>query len=70
MTVLNRIKQLRWEKNLSLTELSILSGVHESTIGRIEKGEVIPTQITMMRISRGLKEDTSIVFNLNWRSNI
>lgn len=68
MTVLNKIKQIRGEKNLSLRELSRLSGVHESTIERIEKGESSPTQITMLRIAKGLKKDTSEVFNLNWRS--
>jgi transcriptional regulator with XRE-family HTH domain len=69
MKVLNRVKQLRLERGLSLRELSKLSGVDKSVIYRIENGYSYPTQITMMRISRGLKHETHEVFDLNWKSN-
>ena len=66
MTLSNNIKQIRWEKGLSLRQLEKLSGVDHSTIGKIENEEVSPTQDIMIAISKGLNKRTTDVFNLDW----
>jgi len=69
MKVLNNVKQIRIDKGLSLRELELLSDVGYSTIRKIEKGECIPNQVTMMKISRGLNRETYEVFDLSWKHN-
>lgn len=51
---------------MSVRALAKLSGVGCSTVSKIENGEMNPTQITMLKISRGLKMNTEDVFNLDW----
>ena len=58
----NRIQEIRWERNISATLLSRLSGVSASQIYRIERYEVSPTFDTMIRISRALHMDVWDVF--------
>jgi transcriptional regulator with XRE-family HTH domain len=70
MTVLNNIKKLRMEKNLSTRELAKLAGLHRMTIERVERGECIPTQISILKISRALNEECNVVFFLDWRKHI
>ena len=67
MTKLNRIKRIREEKGLTTRDLQKLTGLNHGTISRIENGFTIPTQITMVRISKALKMDVDEVFNLDWR---
>jgi transcriptional regulator with XRE-family HTH domain len=66
MTSLNNIKQLRWEQNLTLRQLSKLSGVDYSTISKIENHLVSPTQINILLISKGFRLKTALVFNMDW----
>ena len=68
--MLNNIKRLREEKNISIRELARLSGVDKSTIIRLERGETIPSQITILKISRALNEECNVVFFLDWRKHI
>ncbi len=53
--VSENIKSLRQKKNLSLDNLSHLSGVSKSMLGQIERGETNPTINTIWKISNGMK---------------
>jgi transcriptional regulator with XRE-family HTH domain len=55
MKGLNRIQEIRDLNDISIKELSIASKVSESTIGRIERGERVPNQKTMLKICYGLR---------------
>lgn len=69
MRVLNRIKEIRFERELSLRELERCSGVNYTTISKVENGYESPTQITMIAIARGLDMAVNEVFNLDWRKD-
>ena len=49
---MNRIKDLREEKNLTQIELSDIVGIDRTTISRLEKGERIPTLDHLQRLSK------------------
>ncbi|AKG35294.1 transcriptional regulator [Paenibacillus durus ATCC 35681] len=49
------LKNLRLERNLSLGQLSELSGVSKVMLSQIEKGESSPTINTIWKIASGLK---------------
>lgn len=49
---MNRIKDLREEKNLTQIELSDIVGIDRTTISRLEKGERIPTLDHLERLSK------------------
>lgn len=49
------LKNLRTERNLSLGQLSDLSGVSKVMLSQIEKGESNPTINTIWKIANGLK---------------
>lgn len=68
MNVLNTVKLIRWERGLSLRELSKASGVSYSTIYKVENFIVIPNQLTMLKISKGLSLEVPKVFNLDWHT--
>jgi transcriptional regulator with XRE-family HTH domain len=65
--LLNNIYEIRQELGISLRKLEKLSGVDYSSINLIENGIVYPTQINMLKISRGLNKETHEVFDLTWR---
>lgn len=44
-----------YEKNLSVRQVSIMTGVSKSTINRIMNGEVSPTADTLEILAKGLK---------------
>jgi len=48
------LKRLRKEKQLSLEELSELTGVSKLTLGNIERGETNPTLGMLWKISKGI----------------
>ena len=69
MQILNNIQQIRWERNMSLRELSKLSGVSYTTIDMIENESYSnPTLETALRISKGLKKPIYEVFDLDWEN--
>ena len=53
--VAKNIKRLREENNLSMEELSKLSGVSKSMLAQIERGDGNPTLSTLWKISNGMK---------------
>ena len=55
MTLGEKIKKLRKEKNISQTELAEIIGVHQSHIGRYERNESIPTAHIIKKMADVLK---------------
>ena len=49
------MKALREEKDFSVYRLAKLTGLHESSIGLVEKGERVPTIETLLRIALALE---------------
>lgn len=49
------LSKIMYEKNLSVRQVSILTGVSKSAVNKIMNGEVSPTLDTLERLARGLK---------------
>ena len=49
------LSKIMYEKNLSVRQVSILTGVSKSAVNKIMSGEVSPTLDTLERLARGLK---------------
>ena len=58
MTVL----KARNEQNMTQSELAARTGIRQSNISRIEKGQVVPSIATLSKIARGLGKDLEIRF--------
>lgn len=56
------LDKIMYEKNLSVRQVSIATGVSKSTINRIMRGEVSPTMDTIELIAKGLKIRISDLF--------
>jgi putative transcriptional regulator len=65
--ILNRIKQLREQQNMSARDLAKKARVSKSTINNLENGLSVPSQITLLKISKALNKDARQVFMLDWR---
>jgi len=69
MQILNNIQKIRWEQNLSLRELSKLSGVSHTEISMLENGQrKYPTQLVMLKISKAFKLSVNEVFHLDYEN--
>ena len=51
MTLGEKIKKLRKEKNISQTELADAIGVHQSHIGRYERNDSVPTAFIIKKMA-------------------
>ena len=49
-----KLKQLRNEKDLSLSDIATMSGVSVSYLSEIEKGKKYPAPATIIRLSRAI----------------
>lgn len=49
------LDKIMYEKNLSVRQVSIMTGVSKSTINRIMNNEVSPSAETLERLAKGLK---------------
>lgn len=49
------LDKIMHEKNLSVRQVSIMTGVSKSTINRIMNGDVSPTADTLETLAKGLK---------------
>ena len=49
-----KLRRLREDNNMSVSDISSQSGVHPSQIESIEKGELIPSVATLVKLSRSL----------------
>lgn len=56
------ILKARNEKNLTQAELAARTGIRQSNISRIEKGQVVPSISTLCKIARGLGKQLEIKF--------
>lgn len=49
------LSEIMYEKNLSVRQVSIMTGVSKSAINKIMNGESSPTIDTLERLAKGLK---------------
>ena len=49
------LSKIMYEKNLSIRQVSIATGISKSTINRIMREEVSPTADTLELLAKGLK---------------
>lgn len=49
------LDKIMFNKNLSVRQVSILTGIPKSTINRIANGEISPTADTLELLAKGLK---------------
>ena len=49
------LSEIMYEKNLSVRQVSIMTGVSKSAISKIMNDEVSPTIDTLERLAKGLK---------------
>lgn len=56
----NKLKNIRSKRDLSLDELSKLTGVSKAMLGQIERGQSNPTVSTLWKIATGLKVSFSV----------
>lgn len=57
MTLHDRIKQLRFKQDLTLSELSKRSGVGKATLSRIENGQSLGTTKVLIKIAKAFNID-------------
>lgn len=56
----NKLKEIRNKRNLSLDEVTKLTGVSKAMLGQIERGQSNPTVSTLWKIATGLKVSFSV----------
>jgi len=54
-----RIRALRKDLAMSQEELGEVAGLHRTYIGHLERGEVNPSLINILRVAKALKVDPS-----------
>lgn len=61
-TLLNIVKELRTQRNISQGKLAEMVGVTRQTIISLEKGSYIPSLLLAMKISEVLETPIEIIF--------
>ena len=61
----NKLKDIRNKRNLSLDEVTKLTGVSKAMLGQIERGQSNPTVSTLWKIATGLKVSFSLFIDEN-----
>jgi DNA-binding XRE family transcriptional regulator len=62
----NRLQELRWERNLSQSQLERMSGVKRQAIARIENNMLTnPTVFTAIRLAHALGVSVEDIFGLD-----
>jgi len=61
----NRLHELRTAKGLSLRQMSYISNVDYSTIGKIEKGQINITFTTLVELAKALEADLTTVLTFS-----
>ena len=56
------VLKARNEQNLTLSELAERTGIRQSNISRIEKGQALPSILTLSKIAHGLGKELQIKF--------
>ncbi|MCI1749814.1 MAG: XRE family transcriptional regulator [Megasphaera cerevisiae] len=57
------LKKIRFERNLTLDNVSTLTGVSKTMLGQIERGVSVPTISVLWKIAKGLQISLSTLFN-------
>ena len=63
---LNRVKEIRKELHMTVRDLEDSSGLSHAAITKIENFKSIPSQLSMMQISKGLNKRVGEVFLLDY----
>ena len=58
----NNIRRIRKEKNLTMQDLSFQSEIDYRQIGRIERGEINTTIISLLRIANAFNVEIALFF--------
>ncbi|MDV3053410.1 hypothetical protein NLV77_002353 [Staphylococcus ureilyticus] len=61
----NRLEEIRKSKGISITQLSVKSGISRTTIYKLEDQKTNPSLETIVKISSGLNEKPEKIFNFN-----
>ncbi|MDR3594466.1 XRE family transcriptional regulator [Clostridium sp.] len=61
----NKLRDIRNKRNLSLDEVTKLTGVSKAMLGQIERGQSNPTVSTLWKIATGLKVSFSFFIDEN-----
>lgn len=56
------VLKARNEQNLTQSELAERTGIRQSNISRIEKGQAVPSILTLSKIAHGLGKELQIKF--------
>lgn len=63
--MINSLKNIRISKGISITELSLRSGISRTTIYKLEDQKTNPSLETIIKISTGVNEKPEKIFNFN-----
>lgn len=61
----NRLEEIRKSKGISITQLSVKSGISRTTIYKLEDQKTNPSLETIVKISSGLNEKPEKIFNFS-----
>jgi len=65
-----RLRQLRFERKLSITEVAALTGIAKSTLSRVENDQLSLTYDKMVQLCRGLQIDLADLFDRPQPANL
>lgn len=63
--MINNLKSIRKSKGISITELSMKSGISRTTIYKLEDQKTNPSLETIIKISSGVNEKPEKIFNFS-----
>lgn len=63
--MINNLKSIRESKGISITELSMKSGISRTTIYKLEDQKTNPSLETIIKISSGVNEKPEKIFNFS-----
>lgn len=66
MKVIILLKEIREEKQISLEQLSKLSGISKSHLSYIERQEKEPTITVLIKIAKALNVDIENLYEVEW----
>lgn len=64
-----KIRQIRREQNLTLSDVARMTGLTESLLSQIENSKANPSITTLLAISKALNTPVGIFFDLNQENN-
>lgn len=63
--MINKVKAIRTNKRITVTELSNITGISRTTIYKLEEQKSNPSLETISKISSGLNEKPEKIFNFS-----